>query len=75
MAKAVKAKSAELKKPRALPKPRKAGADDLSLIKGIGPKIQGQLNEFGIFHFDQIADWKKTECNWVNGNLKFKGRI
>jgi branched-chain amino acid transport system ATP-binding protein len=75
MAKAVKAKSAELKKPRALPKARKAGADELSLIKGIGPKIQGQLNEFGIFHFDQIADWKKPECNWVNEHLKFKGRI
>ncbi|MCP4183484.1 MAG: ATP-binding cassette domain-containing protein, partial [Hyphomicrobiales bacterium] len=75
MVKTVKAKSAKTKKPRALPNPRKTGTDKLSLIKGIGSKIQGQLNEFGIFHFDQIADWKKPECNWVNEHLKFNGRI
>lgn len=63
------------KKPRALPKARKAGADDLTVIKGIGPKIHGQLNSFGIFHYDQIAEWKKPECEWVNGSLSFKGRI
>ncbi len=75
MARSVKAKAADMKKPRTLPKPRKAGADDLSAIKGIGPKIQDQLNEFGIYHYDQIAGWKKPECNWVNGHLKYKGRI
>ncbi|MCP4074527.1 MAG: ATP-binding cassette domain-containing protein [Hyphomicrobiales bacterium] len=64
-----------MKKPRTLPKPRKAGADDLSAIRGIGPKIKDQLNEFGIYHYDQIAGWKKSECNWVNDHLKYKGRI
>ena len=63
------------KKPKSLSKPRKAGADDLTIVKGIGPKIQGQLNEFGIYHYDQIAAWKKLECNWINGSLSFKGRI
>ena len=63
------------KKPNSLSKPRKAGADDLTIVKGIGPKIQGQLNAFGIYHYNQIAAWKKLECNWINGSLSFKGRI
>ncbi len=78
MAKATKkapVKKPVSKKPRSLKQARKAGADDLTVIKGIGPKIHGQLNEMGIFHYDQIADWKKPECEYVNGGLKFKGRI
>lgn len=63
------------RKPRALKGPRKAGADDLTVIKGIGPKIHGQLNGMGIYHYDQIAKWLKPECEWVNTHLKFKGRI
>ena len=63
------------KKPRGLSKPKKSGADDLSKISGIGPKIHRQLNEFGIFHYDQIANWDEPECDWVNDSLKFKGRI
>lgn len=74
MAKASK-KTPVMKKPRSLKQPRKAGADDLTVIKGIGPKIHGQLNEMGIFHYDQIADWKAGECNYVNEGLRFKGRI
>ena len=72
---AKKTKKIAMKKPAGLPKPRSAGADDLSLISGIGSKIQEQLNEFGIFHYDQIAGWKKPECEWVNTSLKFMGRI
>ncbi len=63
------------KKPRSLKQGRKAGADDLTVIKGIGPKIHGQLNDMGVFHYDQIADWKAPECEYVNAGLKFKGRI
>lgn len=74
MARATK-KAPVSKKPRSLKQPRKAGADDLKKIKGIGPKIHGQLNDMGIFHYDQIADWKKAECNFVNEGLRFKGRI
>ena len=53
-------KAAISKKPRSLKQARKAGPDDLTVIKGIGPKIHGQLNDMGVFHWDQIADWKKT---------------
>ena len=56
--------------------PRKAGADDLKQIKGIGPKLEKTCNDMGVFHFDQIAKWSADEVAWVNANLEgFKGRV
>jgi len=77
MVKATKktAKATEGKAPRSLSKPRAGGADNLTEISGIGPKIHGQLNDMGIYHYDQIAEWKKPECDYVNAGLRFKGRI
>ncbi|PZU83216.1 MAG: NADH-quinone oxidoreductase subunit NuoE [Shinella sp.] len=49
--------------------------DDLKMISGVGPKIEGVLNSIGIFTFAQIAGWKKAEREWVDGYLKFSGRI
>ena len=62
-------------KPRTMKAPRKAGADDLKLISGVGPKLEGVLNELGFWHFDQVAKWTKAEVDWVDERLKFKGRI
>jgi NADH-quinone oxidoreductase subunit E len=63
------------KKPRTMKAPRKAGADDLKLIKGIGPKLEATVNAMGFFHFDQIAKWGQDELAWVDENLEgFKGR-
>ncbi len=51
-------------------------ADDLKQIKGVGPKLEQQLNELGFYHFDQIAAWSADEVAWVDANLKgFKGRV
>ena len=50
-------------------------ADDLQQIKGIGPKIAGTLRELGILRFEQIAAWTPGDIDWMNGHLKFKGRI
>ncbi|WP_296420917.1 NADH-quinone oxidoreductase subunit E [Pseudooctadecabacter sp.] len=63
------------KKPRTMTAPRKAGADDLKLISGVGPKLEGVLNDLGFWHFDQIAKWTDAEVAWVDSRLKFKGRI
>ncbi len=62
-------------KPRMLAKPRRGKADDLKLISGVGPKLEGVLNGLGVWHFDQIAAWTKAEIDWVDDHLKFKGRI
>jgi NADH-quinone oxidoreductase subunit E len=63
------------RKPRALKAARKAGADDLKQIKGIGPKLETTLNGLGIFHFDQIAKWSADNVAWVDEQLNFRGRI
>ncbi|WP_353644298.1 ATP-binding cassette domain-containing protein [Mesorhizobium sp. WSM2239] len=58
-----------------LPAPRGGVADRLVLIKGIGPVNEKKLNEHGIFHFDQIAAWKKADIEAVEAYLAFDGRI
>lgn len=50
-------------------------ADDLTRIKGIGPKLSKRLNELGIYHYKQIADWSSDEAHWVDDYLAFKGRV
>ena len=69
------AAAAAPKKPRTLKAARKAGADDLKKIKGVGPKLEEMLNGMGFFHFDQIAAWTGAELAWVDDNIEgFKGR-
>jgi NADH-quinone oxidoreductase subunit E len=62
-------------KPATLDAPRGGTADDLKLIKGIGPKLEKLVNSLGFFHFDQVANWSADELAWVDQNLAgFKGR-
>ncbi len=63
------------KAPETLSEARAEGADDLKLLKGVGPKLEQTLNDLGFFHFDQIAKWTDAEVAWVDTRLKFKGRI
>lgn len=72
------AKSAGAKtdqQPATLKKPRAGGADNLTRIKGIGPLIEKKLNGLGIWHFDQIAAWKKKDVDWFGSQLSFQKRI
>ena len=63
-------------RPEALSGARDGGADDLKMIKGVGPKLEIMLNELWFYHFDQIAGWSAAEVAWVNDNLTgFKGRV
>ena len=62
-------------KPDLMDGPRPEGADDLKLISGVGPKLEQTLNELGIWHFNQVANWRKKEIAWVDERLRFKGRI
>ncbi len=64
---------AEKGRPPAVKKPR--NPDDLKLISGVGPKLEGVLNGLGIYTYAQVAAWKKAERDWVDNYLKFKGRI
>jgi len=49
--------------------------DDLKKIKGGGPALEKTLNDLGIYTFAQVAAWTPEDVVWVDGNLKFKGRI
>ncbi len=63
-------------KPETLSGPRDGQtADDLKRITGVGPKLEGVLNELGFYHFDQIAAWTPEQVAWVDARLTFKGRI
>ena len=63
-------------RPRGIEAPRGAGADDLKLIKGVGPELEALLHRLGFFHFSQIAAWTPEEVAWVDGNLEgFHGRV
>lgn len=66
----------DVAKPKLLKKARDGKADDLKLIKGVGPKLEKELNAAGVFHFDQIANWSKEEIVWADQHLvSFKGRV
>ena len=60
-------------RPAAVEKP--AAPDDLKMISGVGPVMEGKLHELGIFTFAQIAKWTAKEIEWVDGYLSFRGRI
>ena len=62
-------------KPATLDAPRGGAADNLKLIKGVGPKLEKLVNDLGFFHFDQVASWTADELAWVDQHLAgFKGR-
>lgn len=61
--------------PETLSGARDGKADDLKLLKGVGPKLEQTLNELGFYHFDQVAAWTEDHVAWVDERLKFKGRI
>jgi peptide/nickel transport system ATP-binding protein len=65
--------AAQADRPRGIDRP--VSPDDLKLISGVGPKIEGILNGLGIYRYEQIAGWKKAERAWVDDYLRFRGRI
>lgn len=63
-------------KPQGLETARDGLPDDLTMIRGIGPKMAKLCNSLGFWHFDQIAKWSAQEVAWVDDNLEgFKGRV
>lgn len=62
--------------PELLSAPRGGKGDDLKKIKGVGPKLEQELNARGVWHYDQIAAWSAEEVAWADEHLvRFKGRV
>lgn len=58
------------------PSPVPAADDDLTRIKGLGPKIASLLAGMGVNRFDQIAAWDDAEIDRIDAQLdRFAGRI
>jgi large subunit ribosomal protein L21 len=79
-AKAAKAEPKPAKKAEAaaatLAVPGAAGkADDISLIGGVGPKMEAGLKELGFTTFAEIAAWTADDVAKVEAHLKQKGRV
>jgi len=54
----------------------KGPPDNLQLLKGVGPKLAAQLNEFGITRFDQLAGLTENEVALLDRRMgAFEGRI
>ena len=61
-------------KPELLTAPKEGKKDALTQIKGIGPKVEKQLNAVGIYHFEQIANWSEENIKWLEKNTTFAHR-
>ena len=56
--------------------PPPSAGDDLTLIKGLGPKLKTLLGELGVTTFAQIAAWDDAEIDRIDSQLgRFEGRI
>ncbi|MDF1753003.1 MAG: hypothetical protein P1U89_09535 [Verrucomicrobiales bacterium] len=56
-------------------KTRPDQADDLKQIRGIGNRIEKDLNDNGVYRFSQIAGWNDYNIREFNERLDLKGRI
>lgn len=63
--------------PEPAPAPAPAAkADNLQLLKGVGPKMAALLNGLGVTSFRQIADWTDADVAAIDPQLgAFQGRI
>ena len=67
--------AADLARPEPAPVAAPAAADDLKLIKGIGPKLERELNRLGVRRFAQIASFGPADLARIDDALTtFKGR-
>ncbi|MFW5633291.1 MAG: hypothetical protein ACOCYR_00210, partial [Erythrobacter sp.] len=50
--------------------------DDLSRIKGVGPKLVTMLHGLGVTRFEQVAAWDEADIERIDSQLgRFRGRI
>lgn len=56
--------------------PIPSGNDDLSRIKGVGPKLKTMLIDLGVTSFAEIAAWNDADIDRIDTQLgRFEGRI
>src|SRR5262249_10750887 len=53
----------------------RGAADDLKKLPGISPAIEKKLNDLGIFHYSQIAEFSPTAAHNVGEEVGLPGRV
>lgn len=48
--------------------------DDLSKLGGVGPQLETKLNEYGVFHYWQLAAMTEADLAALDAELKLNGR-
>lgn len=72
----VDAPPAATKDPEPVVKVSDGNGDELTRIKGVGPKLAATLESLGVTSFAQIADWDDAEIDRIDAQLgRFEGRI
>ena len=62
--------------PAPAPAPAVGGSDDLSRIKGVGPKLVAKLHDLGVSSYSEIAGWTDEDIDRIDVQLgRFSGRI
>lgn len=62
--------------PSPQPVPASSGGDDLTRIKGLGPKLHDLLRSMGVTQFEQVANWSDADIDRIDAQLgQFAGRI
>lgn len=54
---------------------RRAKADDLKKISGVGPKLEQVLNGMGVTRFTDIAGWSAEDAARIDAEIGLGGRI
>jgi small subunit ribosomal protein S2 len=49
--------------------------DDLARLQGVGPQIVKKLNDYGIYHYWQLAAMSPADVDKADRDLKLSGRI
>lgn len=49
--------------------------DDLKIISGVGPVNERELNELGVYHYWQIAEWGPEQVAWIAQRIRFPNRV
>jgi predicted flap endonuclease-1-like 5' DNA nuclease len=62
-------------RPVGIDAPRHGVKDNLTNIIGVLPIIETALNNIGVYHFDQIAEFSDDNVAWLEGHLAIAGRV
>lgn len=72
----VDAPPAATRDPEPVVKVSDGNGDELTRIKGVGPKLAATLESLGVTSFAQIAEWDDAEIDRIDAQLgRFEGRI